>query len=92
MAQAIRVEDDAGVRRLVLCRPDEYNTITPQLRDELDAALDAADRDGAVKVVLLTAEGPAFCAGFGLDWSTTRPQQTASSRPSVCGTPSPTCR
>ncbi|MCU0268901.1 MAG: crotonase/enoyl-CoA hydratase family protein [Acidimicrobiales bacterium] len=67
---AIRIEDDGGVRRLVLCRPEELNTITPQLRDELDAALDDADRDPSVKVVLLSAEGRAFCAGFGLDWST----------------------
>jgi enoyl-CoA hydratase len=67
---AIRIEDDGPVRRLVLCRPAEYNTITPGLRDELGAALDAADRDDAVRVVLLCAEGRAFCAGFGLDWST----------------------
>jgi enoyl-CoA hydratase len=67
---AIRIDDDGAVRQLVLCRPEEYNTITPELRDELDAALDGADRDPAVKVVLLRAEGPAFCAGFGLDWST----------------------
>jgi enoyl-CoA hydratase len=68
--EAIRVEDDGAVRRLVLCRADAYNTITPGLRDELVAALDGADREPGVKVVLLTAEGPAFCAGFGLDWST----------------------
>jgi enoyl-CoA hydratase len=68
--QAIRIEDDGAVRRLVLCRPDEFNTITPALRDELDAALDGAERDPAVKVVLIAAEGRAFCAGFGLDWST----------------------
>jgi enoyl-CoA hydratase/carnithine racemase len=67
---SLRVEDDGHVRRLVLCRPTEYNTITPGLRDELGAALDAADRDDGVRVVLLCAEGPAFCAGFGLDWST----------------------
>lgn len=58
------------MRHLVLCRPHEYNTITPQLRDELDSALDAADADSSVRVVLVRAEGPAFCAGFGLDWST----------------------
>src|SRR4051812_10657020 len=73
MGSAIRIEDDGAVRRLVLCRPDEFNTITPQLRDELDDALDGADRDPSVKVVLLTAEGRAFCAGFGLDWSTSAP-------------------
>jgi len=70
MGEAIRIEDDGTVRRLVLCRPDAFNTITVALRDELDAALDRADRDDTVKVVLLTAEGKAFCAGFGLDWST----------------------
>lgn len=67
---AIRVEDDGAVRHLVLCRPAEFNTITPELRDELSAALDDADRSRTVKVVLLRAEGRAFCAGFGLDWST----------------------
>ena len=54
---AIRVEDEGPVRRLVLCRPDEYNTITPGLRDELGAALDNADRDDSVRVVLLCAQG-----------------------------------
>jgi enoyl-CoA hydratase len=70
MDAAIRVENEGAVRRLVLCRPAQLNTITTQLRDELDGALDAADRDNRVRVVLLSAEGPAFCAGFGLDWST----------------------
>ena len=77
MGQAIRIEDYGAVRNLVLCRPDEFNTITPQLRDELDAALDDSDRDNAVKVVLITAEGRAFCAGFGLDWSTAAPAASA---------------
>lgn len=50
MAEAIRVEDDGAVRHLVLSRPDEFNTITPQLRDQLDQALRAADADKTVKV------------------------------------------
>jgi enoyl-CoA hydratase len=66
----LRTEDDGAVRSLVLNRPQEYNAITEALRDDLSAAIDDADRDDAVKVVLLRAEGPAFCAGFGLDWST----------------------
>ena len=73
MGSAIRTEDYGAVRKLVLCRPDEFNTITPQLRDELDTALDDAERDSSVRVVLLAAEGRAFCAGFGLDWSTAGP-------------------
>ena len=73
MGEAIRSEDDGAVRHLVLCRPAEFNTITPTLRDELDLALDEADTDDEVKVVLVRAEGRAFCAGFGLDWSTVSP-------------------
>ncbi|MDT7613475.1 MAG: enoyl-CoA hydratase, partial [Pseudonocardiales bacterium] len=57
-------------RSIVLTRAAEYNTITPQLRDELGAAIDEADADNDVRVILLRAEGPAFCAGYGLDWST----------------------
>jgi enoyl-CoA hydratase len=59
-----------GVFTITLARPDEYNTITPQLRDELSAAIDEGDAAEDARVILLRAEGPAFCAGYGLDWST----------------------
>lgn len=70
MGNSVREETHGHVRRLTLCRPERYNTITPELRDELGAALDAAERDRSVRVILFDAEGPAFCAGYGLDWST----------------------
>jgi enoyl-CoA hydratase len=70
VSPAVRTETDAGVRSIVLSRPEEYNTITPELRDELAAAIDDADADRDVRVILLRADGPAFCAGYGLDWST----------------------
>jgi enoyl-CoA hydratase len=65
----LRTETCAGVRHVVLTRAAEYNTITPALRDELAGAIDAADEDPAVRVILLRAEGPAFCAGYGFDWA-----------------------
>jgi enoyl-CoA hydratase len=68
--KTLRTETRNGVRHLVLCRAAEYNTITPALRDELATAIDAADDDRDVRVILLRAEGRAFCAGYGLDWST----------------------
>ena len=71
MPETLRTETADGVASIVLTRAAEYNTITPQLRDELGAAIDAADADDAARVILLRAEGPAFCAGYGLDWSTT---------------------
>jgi enoyl-CoA hydratase len=66
----LRTETASGVRHVVLSRADAYNTITPRLRDELAHAIDAADAARDVRVILLRAEGPAFCAGYGLDWST----------------------
>ncbi|MGH3863207.1 crotonase/enoyl-CoA hydratase family protein [Actinokineospora sp.] len=70
MPETLRTETEAGVRSIILSRAAEYNTITLALRDELGAAIDEADEDPEVRVILLRAEGPAFCAGYGLDWST----------------------
>ncbi len=67
--KTLRTETGDGVRSIVLSRPREYNTITPELRDELAAAIDEADADPEVRVILLRADGPAFCAGYGLDWA-----------------------
>lgn len=75
----LRTERDEGVFSIVLTRAEEYNTITPQLRDELREAIDEADADPDTRVILLTAEGPAFCAGYGLDWSTAYQAQEESS-------------
>jgi enoyl-CoA hydratase len=70
MRTTLRTETTNGVGHVVLTRAAEYNTITPALRDELAAAIDELERDDTVHVILLRAEGPAFCAGYGLDWST----------------------
>jgi 1,4-dihydroxy-2-naphthoyl-CoA synthase len=42
---ALRIETRNGVRSIIFSRPEQYNTITPQLRDELTEALDAAGAD-----------------------------------------------
>ncbi|HVM53206.1 MAG TPA: crotonase/enoyl-CoA hydratase family protein [Acidimicrobiales bacterium] len=80
----LRTETTDGVRHIVLTRAAEYNTITPELRDELAIAIDQADADPEVRVILLRAEGPAFCAGYGLDWSTAaQSAESAASRQRV---------
>jgi enoyl-CoA hydratase len=70
MATTLRTETKNGVRAIVLTRAAEYNTITPELRDELAAAIDAADADRETRVILLRAEGPAFCGGYNLGFAT----------------------
>src|SRR5262249_45021114 len=81
--ETLRTETQDGVRTIVLSRAAEYNTITPQLRDELARAIDDADADPNVHVMLLRADGPAFCAGYGLDWAV--PAQAAAEEASARG-------
>jgi enoyl-CoA hydratase len=70
MTEPLQQETLDGVRIITLTRAGEYNTINPDLRDALSDALDAADGDRSVRAVLLQADGPAFCAGYQLDWAT----------------------
>ena len=53
--------------RLTLNRPDRRNALTPELVDELQAELGAAERDRGVRAVVLTGADGAFCAGFDID-------------------------
>jgi enoyl-CoA hydratase/carnithine racemase len=55
-----------GVLTLTLNRPERRNAIDPALRDALAAALDDAATEGAVRGVVLTGAGGAFCAGGDL--------------------------
>jgi enoyl-CoA hydratase len=57
--------DTAGaVATITLNRPDRLNTIVPPMPDEIEACVDAAVRDEAVRVIVLRGAGRAFCAGF----------------------------
>jgi enoyl-CoA hydratase len=56
------VEDQ--VATITLNRPEQLNTIVPPMPEELQAAVEEAGADGAVKVVVLRGAGRAFCAGF----------------------------
>lgn len=50
-----------------LNRPDKLNAINGAVVDGLHAALDQAEADDSVRVILLCGEGRAFSAGFDLD-------------------------
>lgn len=61
------VTDDDGVRRITIDRADVGNSVSPLARDALADAFLSADRDPAVRAVLLTAAGSRhFCTGAGL--------------------------
>ena len=58
--------DSEGIATLTLNRPASRNALSMAMMAALIEALDAADADPAVKVVVIAAEGPAFCAGHDL--------------------------
>lgn len=51
---------------LTLARPEKRNAFTPTMVSEVAHAVEEANRDSAIKVLLLKAEGPVFCAGMDL--------------------------
>lgn len=59
-----RVED--GIAVVTLNRPDKLNAYDSRMRKELLAAFDETDGDDAVKAVVLTGAGRAYCAGADL--------------------------
>ena len=60
------VEQADGVTRLTLNRPDRLNALNLVMGQELLAALEEADLDDSVRVIVLTGAGRAFCAGDDL--------------------------
>lgn len=58
--------DRGGVATLTLNHPSSRNALSSAMMARLMEALVAADRDSSVKVVVLAANGPAFCAGHDL--------------------------
>ncbi len=60
------VETVDGVCALTLNRPDKLNAFNDRLGTDLQDALDRAATDGAIRAVLLTGAGRAFCAGQDL--------------------------
>src|ERR1700682_3107985 len=54
------------IATITLSRPDKRNAISTKMMEELLAALDEAEHDNCV-VVILTGEGKAFCSGMDLE-------------------------
>ena len=62
--ETLYYEADGAIGTITLNRPDHLNTIIPPMPEELEQAVAAANRDRAVKVIVLRGAGRAFCAGF----------------------------
>jgi enoyl-CoA hydratase/carnithine racemase len=66
--ETILVDKRDGIATITLNRPDRLNAWTPVMGAELLDAFRDADRDRAVRVVLFTGAGRAFCSGADMDF------------------------
>lgn len=62
---ALKVERDGDVLRVTLARPERRNAFDAALIADLTAAFSDV---GDARAVLLTGEGPSFCAGADVEW------------------------
>jgi len=73
-APVLHTRDDRGVNWLTLNRPAAFNTLSEEMLAALQAALDAVAADPAARMVVLAAEGKAFCAGHNLKEMRAQPE------------------
>jgi 2-(1,2-epoxy-1,2-dihydrophenyl)acetyl-CoA isomerase len=66
LSDILLVHDGAGIRKLTLNRPERKNSISPELREELLAALEEARTDEEIRCIVITGAGDAFCSGVDL--------------------------
>ena len=68
VGDSVGYELDGAVATLTLNRPQRLNAIVPALIEDLEAALDRAEADDAVRAIRLRGAGRAFCAGYDIEW------------------------
>ena len=62
----LRSQDSRGAMTLTLNRPHAFNALSEATLAALQRELDTITKDESVRVVVLAAEGKAFCAGHDL--------------------------
>lgn len=73
-APVLHTRDERGVNWLTLNRPAAFNTLSEEMLAALQGALDAVGADPAARIVVLAAEGKAFCAGHNLKEMRAQPE------------------
>ncbi|NQV84811.1 MAG: enoyl-CoA hydratase [Rhodospirillales bacterium] len=59
-------EDNGGIATLTLNRPEKYNALSTELMGLIQDQLDLLADDKSIRVVIIAANGKAFCAGHDL--------------------------
>ncbi len=67
MEDVIRYRTEASIATITLNRPDKRNALNAALVEGLGDALRTAEEDDAVRCIVITGTGSAFCAGADLE-------------------------
>jgi len=70
----ITLTTSEAVATITLSRPEKLNAFTGTMREDLLEALRTAERDEAVRAVVITGAGRAFCAGGDVEYMATLQQ------------------
>lgn len=74
----VKYELDRGMAKITLARPESRNTLTLEMLQSLEQALDQAAASTEARLAVMTAEGSAFCAGMDLKGINLEDPETAS--------------
>src|SRR5262249_23739857 len=66
MSDILLSSRDGNVMTLTMNRPEARNALSDAMIAALQKAFDAAAKDDALRVIILAANGPAFCSGHDL--------------------------
>src|SRR3989475_100292 len=69
MYENIDITEDSGIITITLNRPDKLNCLIGHMRRDLAEALEQTGSERAVRVVVITGAGRAFCAGGDLGYA-----------------------
>ncbi len=75
MTQLVQTHVENGVLWLTMSQPEKRNALSSAMLDALSSELTRGYEDGAIKVVVLTAEGPVFSAGHDLSEMNRKPDE-----------------
>mgnify|MGYP001546945815 FL=1 len=71
----LKSDNVEGVVTLELNRPGQFNSLSDELLESLQRALDELAQDSRVRVIVLAANGRAYCAGHDLKQMRSRPDE-----------------
>jgi enoyl-CoA hydratase len=83
--QHLTYEVEGRIATITLNRPDRLNAITRGMPQEIREAVEQANDDNAVHVIVLTGAGRSFCAGYDLVDYAERPNRAAGGQDATSG-------